>query len=248
MTGQQNERALRFAVVMLAALVAHELGDFPGQTDKMANRKGAPGYNPENIEVSNVRSWLANQAHCTEYNAVMAAVVGATCKTLGIKVTWRRALAGLGVSWVTHAIIDRRWPVVGLMKLKGTPLELFPVQLAIDQSFHKAALLIAVLITVSQGRTTPKEPPMPSLTLIKSLPDQEPPAGPLLGDLGAFADWLGTIPAARDWIAAEEPTGAQVHVITGEDRMPPGDRPYLTVPVSPSTYGRFKATAAKAGQ
>jgi hypothetical protein len=107
-------------------LAGHLVGDFIAQTDRQAMEK--------------TTSWAANQAHCLTYHLTMAAFV------LPFYRSWH-LLWALAVSWGTHAVIDRRWPVRHLLRATGSPQfagTTFGV-IAADQALHVAILvLIAV--------------------------------------------------------------------------------------------------------
>lgn len=96
----------------------------------------------EMIGPSRRTTWLYNQAHMLTYHL-----------TLLLAVVWAVSLSHLaviiGVSWATHSIIDRRWPVRWLMEHTGS--EPFAKTtwgvIAVDQALHLAilSLLAAVL-------------------------------------------------------------------------------------------------------
>jgi hypothetical protein len=136
----------RTAVIILSALVGHELGDYIVQTNHQASNKGADGYNPPDCKPDLAESWKANQLHCAGYHAALAATVGASCAFHGIALRPRNALAALALSWGTHAVIDRRWPVEKLMNATGSS-DYYPVGApAVDQALHKLVILVAGMI------------------------------------------------------------------------------------------------------
>src|SRR5919201_5693308 len=93
------------AIVFLVLLAGHLLGDWVVQSDWQAT------YKP--------RSGAALTAHVASYHLVMGLLLLLPILRDG----WptERALAALTVSAVTHAVIDRRWPVRGLMGAAGSP-------------------------------------------------------------------------------------------------------------------------------
>lgn len=143
-----NARIARFAALTAAAEVGHQVGDFILQTDRQATHKAAPGHNPPWVKAEGAATWRANQAHCLGYHLALTASVAAVCGTLGVRVRPGRAVAALALSWGTHALLDRRWPVELIMRAKGCPpdADLDAVKLGVDQAGHRAALLAACLI------------------------------------------------------------------------------------------------------
>ena len=105
-----------------ALLVGHLIGDWIVQTDWQAAHK--------------MTSWKANQQHMLGYHvtlAVLAALTG----------SWTFTIVAVVVSWVTHSVIDRRWPVIWLMRHTGSePFSrtTFGV-VAVDQALHLSILL-----------------------------------------------------------------------------------------------------------
>jgi hypothetical protein len=141
------DRPATLAALYAAALTGHELGDYVAQTNDQACRKAAPGYNLKD-ETTYWRTWLANQAHCATYHATLAATVALAARATGIRLSPRHAAAGLALSWVSHAIIDRRWPVKKIMKWTGSK-DWYPAGAPhVDQALHKGFLFAAALIAV----------------------------------------------------------------------------------------------------
>ena len=140
--------AATFAAVAVTLYAAHQLADHVlGQTDRQANGKARPGW----------EGWRHNLAHVGLYHAVMAVMLGVTVAVLNLNVTLSGAVAGLGFSAVTHAFIDRRWPVRRLLELTGSaPFArlagngLNGLYLA-DQACHWACLWVSALLVVSVG-------------------------------------------------------------------------------------------------
>lgn len=106
-------------------LAAHLFGDWIVQTDHQA--------------ASKTTSWRSMHAHCLTYHAVMAAAI------VPVWTDWRAAVL-LAVSYSSHAIIDRRWPVRRLLAATGSPH--FAEQqwgiLVADQVLHLSILLVLV--------------------------------------------------------------------------------------------------------
>jgi uncharacterized protein DUF3307 len=85
-------------IVFLVLLCSHLVGDWVAQSDWQAANK--------------TRSWVALAAHVGRYHLVMGLLLVVPVLRIGWP-AWK-ALVVLGVSAVTHAVIDRRWPVRAL--------------------------------------------------------------------------------------------------------------------------------------
>jgi hypothetical protein len=123
------------ATVFLALLASHLLGDWVVQSDEQATNK--------------TRSWAALASHLARYHLVMAGLLLIPLLRDGWP-AWR-ALVALAVSAVTHAFIDRRWPVRRLLRVVGSPgfATLEWGLIAVDQALHLAILaMLAVALTV----------------------------------------------------------------------------------------------------
>lgn len=109
-----------------ALLLGHFVGDWIVQTDWQAANKPT--------------SWKANQQHMIGYHASLTIAAA-------LVVSWPALAAILAVSWVTHSIIDRRWPVVWLLQHTGSrPFSqtTFGV-VAVDQALHLSILCALTL-------------------------------------------------------------------------------------------------------
>ena len=108
---------------LAAILAGHMIGDWIIQTDYQAENK--------------TTSWKANQQHMLGYHLTLALFC-----TFAMSAGWVAVI--VGVSWVTHSIIDRRWPVKLLMRATGSkPFSetAFGV-IAVDQALHISILLV----------------------------------------------------------------------------------------------------------
>lgn len=87
------------------------------------------------------RSWRANQQHMLGYHATLAVLVCPPWAAL----TGLRSLLLIAVSWATHSLIDRRWPVRWLCARTGSRAfgETTFGLIAVDQTLHLSILLIA---------------------------------------------------------------------------------------------------------
>ncbi len=143
---------------MFALLLAgHLVADFIVQTDYQALNKTWPQPWAEHADwelryfayaSAKRRSWVTNQQHCLTYHLTMAAFV------LPFYRSWA-LLWALVVSWGTHALIDRRWPVRRLLEATRSP-EFAKTSwgpLAADQALHIAILaVIAALLPSYRAR------------------------------------------------------------------------------------------------
>jgi hypothetical protein len=121
------------AIVFLVLLAGHLLGDWVAQNDWQATNK--------------TRSWAALAAHVASYHLIMGLLLLIPIVRDG----WPagKALAALTVSALTHAVIDRRWPVRALLRASGSP-GFATVEwgvIAVDQALHLFILtMLAVLL------------------------------------------------------------------------------------------------------
>ena len=121
------------ATVFLVLLAGHLLGDWVAQTDWQATTK--------------TRSWAALTAHVASYHLLMGLLLLIPILRDG----WPagKALAALAASAITHAVIDRRWPVRALMRAAGSPgfATIEWGVIAVDQALHLFILaMLAVLL------------------------------------------------------------------------------------------------------
>lgn len=111
--------------ILALVIAGHLIGDWIVQTDKQAAAKAS--------------SWSANQQHIATYHATLAVIVGPVWHS------WH-AVAALAVSWVTHSLIDRRWPVRVLMERTGSKpfSQTSWGPMVVDQALHLATLCLCV--------------------------------------------------------------------------------------------------------
>jgi hypothetical protein len=132
-----------FAAIAVTLYAAHQLADHVlGQTDKQATHKAAPGWH----------GWRHILTHVGAYHTVMAAMLAVTIGALHLPVTAAGVTAGLTFSALTHAFLDRRWPVRWLLDHTGARSfarladhGLNGAYLA-DQALHYTALWAAALL------------------------------------------------------------------------------------------------------
>lgn len=128
---------LRFAVLLPVLLVAHNVADHVVQTDHQAAEKAG--------------NWGAMAGHVGGYQATQLLATEAVLTVSGLRGSWQPRLAGALVSAVTHAVLDRRWPVKRILELTRSPQfarMTTPVNgmYQADQALHHGCLLIAALI------------------------------------------------------------------------------------------------------
>lgn len=131
---------LTFAVVLPTLLVAHTVADHIVQTDHQAATKAT--------------DWRNMAGHVGSYQTTQAAALAAVAGLTGIRPTWRRALLGMAFSAVTHALLDRRWPVKAILRATRSPgfaettTPLHGVYLA-DQALHTGCLAVSAALIAS---------------------------------------------------------------------------------------------------
>ena len=138
--------ASRFAAVAATLTAAHHVGDFLLQTDHQAARK--PCAEDRLAECSEPESWRALAGHVASYHAAQVVGLLVANRALGLKLRPGRVAAGVAISAVTHAVIDRRWPVRWWMDNTGS--HDFRVKaggaMHVDQALHHTALWVSALV------------------------------------------------------------------------------------------------------
>lgn len=138
------EAAATFAVLAATLYPAHHLADHVlGQTDHQASEKAKPGW----------EGWRANLAHVGAYHLVLAALLCVVWAVFALPLSPLGVAVGLAVSAVTHAVLDRRWPVHLIARMTGSaefvkPSHPLPGAYLIDQSLHLGCLWVAALLMV----------------------------------------------------------------------------------------------------
>jgi hypothetical protein len=142
-----------FGTVWAALAVGHNLADHVlGQTDRQAARKGAPDAEAIANGANRRAGWGACLRHVALYHLVLAVLVAIAWLALPLQLTWLGLLAGFAWSAVTHAFLDRRWPVRWLLEHTGSgPFSRLAsggmngMYLA-DQALHGTALFFSALL------------------------------------------------------------------------------------------------------
>jgi len=124
------------------ATVAHGLADhILGQTDKIAANKVKPGR----------VGWSHILQHVMYYHIVMVIMLLVIVVLFSLPVTLLGFISAILFSAVTHAFIDRRWPVRWILEKTGSPnfaemqTPICGMYLA-DQDLHKTALWISAIL------------------------------------------------------------------------------------------------------
>lgn len=124
---------------MFAALiVGHLFGDFIIQQHTWSTRKTAPGWTG--------RAWCT--VHAVTYGAACWAVLAVAVAIEGIAVNGSAVAIGMVVNAALHGFLDRRWPLVWLVRASGSGqwLDADPRALFIfDQVVHVITLYAIVV-------------------------------------------------------------------------------------------------------
>lgn len=134
--------AVVFAAGLATMYAAHQVADHVfGQTDKMAANKANAG----------LLGWLYLLMHVVQYHLIMLVMLMATIYVLDLEVTGLGLMAAFWFSFITHAILDRRWPVKWILEHTGSP-EFAKMQQPLcgmylaDQGLHWFCLWISALL------------------------------------------------------------------------------------------------------
>lgn len=134
--------AVVFAAVAATLYAAHQLADHVfGQTDKQATAKATAGWH----------GWRHLLSHVIDYHVVVMLMLLGSIIVLDLPVTLIGFVAGVSFSAVTHALLDRRWPVRWILIRTGSPdfanrqTPICGMYLA-DQSLHTGCLWVSALL------------------------------------------------------------------------------------------------------
>lgn len=141
------ETAAVAAVTFAALYASHMLGDHVLQRDRDNRGKAIPGNDRLAAGEPAWTGWFpACLSHVTGYTVVQAAAL--LLIAVVAPIGWAGVVVALTVSASTHAVIDRRWLVVLLIRAKGChDWALAPYLL--DQSLHIGALLVAAVLAAA---------------------------------------------------------------------------------------------------
>ncbi len=135
------ESAIVASVCWMATNVSHELGDHILQTDYQAENKAKPGR----------VGWSAMIQHIFSYHVAMVISLLLVIALFDLPVSALGFICAVTFSAVTHAFIDRRWPVKKLLEMTGSP-RFAVLQTPIngmylsDQTLHKVALGVSCIL------------------------------------------------------------------------------------------------------
>jgi hypothetical protein len=144
--------AVTFTVIGVVLFAAHSVADHvTGQSDWMAANKAAVGR----------LGWRAVLAHVAVYHLTLCAAVAGAVAAFRLPTSPAGAVAALAVSVLTHTVLDRRWPLISIMKwtrcsafaelrlpIAGAPEPAgwYPGRYAADQALHTGALCLSAAI------------------------------------------------------------------------------------------------------
>ncbi len=135
------ESAIVAAISWTAINVSHEFADHILQTDYQAENKAKPGR----------VGWAAMLQHIFSYHVSMIIALLTVIALFDLPVTGLGFISAIAFSAITHAFIDRRWPVKKLLEMTGSP-KFAALQTPIngmylsDQSLHRLALGICSVL------------------------------------------------------------------------------------------------------
>lgn len=101
-----SARAARFGAALAMLWAAHDLADHVVQTDHQAAQKA--------------EDWSAMAGHVGSYTAVQVGSLAALSVLTGERATRGRTIMGVLFSAVSHAFLDRRWPVRWALEHSGS--------------------------------------------------------------------------------------------------------------------------------
>ncbi len=130
-----------FADFFVILFAAHLLSDYPFQTDHQAQHKAGCG----------AAGWRANAAHATTHLAVSLVLVWLIGQTLlSLPVSAVGMAAALAWVTITHAVIDRRWPVARWMAwARQAGFAQHGGAAHVDQTFHIALGLLPAAVMLA---------------------------------------------------------------------------------------------------
>ncbi|MCK2215193.1 DUF3307 domain-containing protein [Actinomadura sp. ATCC 31491] len=139
--------AAAIAAVTFAALYAgHQIGDHVVQSNSVAIAKAAPDAARLAAGASPWTGWGACWRHVAGYVATQVVALALVCVAVPMEVPGMAT--ALIVSAGTHAVIDRRWVVHLLIRVKKCH-GWAEAPYLIDQSLHVGAMLIAAVLAVT---------------------------------------------------------------------------------------------------
>lgn len=145
------ETAAVAAITYAALFAGHHLGDHPLQSFAAASGKSAPETAELAAGARPWRGWSWCVRHVVVYLATQTACLALASLVAPLHVTG--AIAALAVSGATHAVIDRRWVVRGVLVLKRAG-DWADGPYLVDQSLHLGALLIAAVLAAAVSGMT----------------------------------------------------------------------------------------------
>jgi hypothetical protein len=139
----------KFATVATVMRVLHEVGDFMTSTDVEATRK--PCKRDRVVECSEVESWKSLMKHVAKYHAVQVVGLVTVNRVFDMNLSPKRMTAAVAFSFVTHTIIDRRWPVRMWLDNTGSPgFKDRGGMMYVDQTLHQVCILGSAFIATGK--------------------------------------------------------------------------------------------------
>ncbi|MFC4066757.1 hypothetical protein [Actinoplanes subglobosus] len=130
------------AAAYVGLLAGHWIGDYPAQRDADAIGKAHPTHELLAAGTPWHHGWSHLARHVASYLACQATALALIA--LVAPLTWPGVWTALLISGSTHAVIDRRWLVAAIVRLKRAGH--WPEAPAyIDQALHHGALLLAAV-------------------------------------------------------------------------------------------------------
>jgi hypothetical protein len=138
------ETAAIAACVYAALTAGHHLGDHPVQPNSVAQAKGTPEDDRLAAGAHPWTGWGACARHVATYTLTQALALAVV--RVVAPLTLAGVLAALAVSASTHAVIDRRWIVRAIIRVKQCQGCWPDGPYLIDQSLHHGVLLVAAVL------------------------------------------------------------------------------------------------------
>lgn len=133
---------LVFAAGLATMIPAHQVADHVfSQSDKVATDKTLPGF----------AGWSAIFSHVVQYHAIMLFMLVLVDSVFSLHMHWYGIAAAIMFSAISHAILDRRWPVKLILEKTGSPKfaeMITPLwgMYAADQGLHYACLWLSAIL------------------------------------------------------------------------------------------------------
>ena len=139
------------ACVFVALYAGHQIGDHVVQSDTVMQAKAIPSNDRLAAGANPWSGWAACAHHVATFTLTQAAALLLISLSAPLRLTG--VVAALVTSAATHAVIDRRWVVAFVIRIKGcTDWSDGPYLL--DQALHYGALLVAAVLAATIATVT----------------------------------------------------------------------------------------------